>query len=130
MPENIDIEKLSQTQNEYMKQRFSTKYSQYNYDLKEMQTVSRALYALLLLYFIFSAIYLGIIFVGPNRDKTSYVFKGCAVAFLVLFPFCITPVEYYLFRGFRFVVETSLGSVYQKDDYEFLLDTRFLPTFF
>ena len=121
------IEKLSQTQNEYMKTRFSTKYSQYNYDIMEMQTLNKVMNILLLLYFITSAIYLGIIFIGPNRDKISYTFKGGVVAMLVLFPVFITPTEYYIYRGIRFAVETSMGSVYQKDDYEFLLN---FPTVF
>jgi hypothetical protein len=121
------IEKIAKIQNEYMKRRFSTKYSQYNYDNSKLQYLNKISFTLLMLYFIIAAVYLGILFVGPGREDVSYFYKLLALIVLVLYPFLITPIEYFSFRAIVFIVETVFGKVFEQDDYEFLIDFSHLP---
>jgi len=79
------------------------------------------------LYFIVAAVYLGIIFVGPNRGKNSFLFKITALLIIILFPYFITPIEYFLFRGVLFVLETFMGDLFGHDDYEYLIDQTYVP---
>ena len=118
------IEKLSKTQNDYMKRRFSTKDSQYNYDIQNLQFLNKFSFALLIFYFLIAAVYLGIIFIGPGSDKISNFFKFLVLLLFILYPFLITPFEYYSFRAVLFVLETAIGKIYDKDDYAFMIDTR------
>jgi lipopolysaccharide export LptBFGC system permease protein LptF len=111
---------IAKVQNEYMKRRFSTQYSQYNYEVGKLQFLNKITYPLMMLYFIVAAVYLGIIFIGPNRDKNSYIFKVCALVILILFPFIITPIEYIIVRGVLFVLKTFTGNVFEHDDYDYL----------
>jgi len=111
---------VAKVQNEYMKRRFSTQYSQYNYEVGKLEFLNKIMYPLLMLYFIVAAVYLGIIFIGPNRDKNSYLFKVGALVILILFPFLITPIEYILVRGVLFVFRTFTGNVLEDDDYNYL----------
>lgn len=121
------IVKIGRTQNEYMRRRFSTKNSQYTYDIQKLQFFNNISFALLLLYFIVAAVYLGILFVGPDREKNTFFYKLVVLVILVLYPFLVTPIEYFTFRGLLFVVETAIGKVFERDDYEFLIDLRNLP---
>jgi hypothetical protein len=111
---------IAKVQNEYMKRRFSTQYSLYNYELEKLLFLNNITYPLLMLYFIAAAVYLGIIFIGPNRDKNSYIFKGGALLILILFPFLITPVEYIIVRSVLFTLRTFTGNVLEDDDYNYL----------
>jgi hypothetical protein len=124
-----DTINLAKTQNEYMKRRFSTQYSQYNYEYVKLQFLNKITYALMLLYFIIAAVYLGIIFIGPNRDKNSFFYKASTLLILILFPFLITPIEYFLFRGLLFVVQTFTGSLFNNDDYGYFIDQTYVPNF-
>ena len=114
-----DLEKIGLTQNEYMKRRFSTKYSQYTYDIVHLQFLNSIARVMLFFYFLLGAIYLGILFLGQNKDKTSYTYKISALVILLLLPFVITPIEYILFRGTQFIVETVIGKVFELDDYHY-----------
>ena len=120
---------LAKTQNEYMKRRFSTQYSQYNYEIGKLQSLNKITYGLMLLYYIVAGVYLGIIFIGPTRDKSTYLFKISILLIIMLFPFLITPVEYFLYRVVLFVVETFMGKVFENDDYGYLIDQTYVPNF-
>lgn len=119
--DKTDLEKIGLTQNEYMKRRFSTKYSQYTYDIVHLQFLNSIARAMLFFYFLLGAIYLGILFLGQNKDKTSYTYKISALVILLVLPFVITPIEYILFRGTQFIVETVIGKVFEIDDYDYIL---------
>ena len=121
------IDDIGRTQNEYMKRRFSTKYSQYNYDIRKLQFLNNVSFSLLILYFILGAVYLGIHFIGPGSEKNSYLYKFIILTIIIGYPFLITPIEYFSFRTLLFVVETAVGKVFERDDYEFLIDLRHLP---
>ena len=110
---------VAKVQNEYMKRRFSTQYSLYNYEVEKLLFLNQFMYPLLMLYFIAAAVYLGIIFIGPNRDKNSYIFKVCALIILILFPFLITPAEYIMLRGVLFLLRNFTGNVLEDDDYNY-----------
>jgi hypothetical protein len=80
-----------------------------------------------MLYFIVAAVYLGILFVGPGRETNTFFYKFVVLVILIGYPFLITPIEYYSFRAVLFFVETALGKIFDRDDYEFLIDLRHLP---
>ena len=82
-----EIKALAKQQNEYMRRRFTTKYSAYNY-------------------------------------------KVAILLVLVLYPFLITPLEYFVFRAITFVIETIVGNVFTRDDHEYVVEHTYLPGFF
>lgn len=124
-----DLEKIGKVQNDYMKRRFSTRYSQYNYDITKLRFLNSFAYGLFVFYFFLSAIYLGIILIGPNKDKFSNFYKGNVFLILVLFPYLITPLEYILLRVTLFLTETIVGNVFDTDDYNYIIDQTYLPRF-
>ena len=121
---------LAHQQNQYMQRRFSTKYSQYNYKVEQTQSLHYLTYGLIWIYFILSAFYLGILFVGPKRKLYSYKYKGLILLALVLFPYVITPIEYFFVRLFVFLTETIVGNVYERDDHEYVVDYTYVPNLF
>ena len=121
---------LAKQQNEYMRRRFSTKQSQYEYKMGQNRFLNNFTYALLWVYFILAAIYLAIVFVSPKRDQFSYQYKVAVLLILVLYPFVITPIEYFILRGLALIVETVVGNVFERDDYEYVMDYTHLPNFF
>ena len=120
---------IARIQNDYMKRRFSTQNSLYNYEILNLRYMHQITYALFILYFIIAAGYLGIIFIGPNREKTSFSYKASILLFILLFPFLITPIEYTLFRGVLFIVKTLTGQLFVSDNYEYILDQTYVPRF-
>lgn len=124
-----DLSKIARIQNDYMKRRFSTQNSLYNYEILNLRYMHQITYALFILYFIIAAGYLGIIFIGPNREKTSFSYKASILLFTLLFPFLITPIEYTLFRGVLFIVKTLTGQLFVSDNYEYILDQTYVPQF-
>lgn len=124
-----DLSKIARIQNDYMKRRFSTQNSLYNYEILNLRYMHQITYALFILYFIIAAGYLGIIFIGPNREKTSFSYKASILLFTLLFPFLITPIEYTLFRGVLFIVKTLTGQLFVSDNYEYILDQTYVPRF-
>ena len=125
-----DVIKLAKNQNEYMARRFSTKYSAYKYKTEQTRFLNNFTYALIWIYFLLAAIYLGIIFVGPKRSEFSYKYKVIALLVIVLFPYLITPIEYFVLRGIAFVIETTVGNVFKRDDHTYIVDYTYLPNFF
>ena len=110
---------MGNIQNEYMKRRFSTKYSQYNYEMVQLQFFNSLVYPMLCCYFVLASIYLGILMIGPDKDKISNFYKIIILLIIVLFPIFITPLEYLLYRGTRFVIETVTGNVFENDEYDY-----------
>ena len=121
---------LAEQQNQYMQRRFSTKYSQYNYKVGQTQSLHYLTYGLIWIYFLLSAFYLGILFVGPKRKLYSYKYKFLILLVLVLFPYVITPIEYFFVRLFVFLTETIIGNVYERDDHEYIIDYTYVPNLF
>lgn len=121
---------LAHQQNQYMQRRFSTKYSQYNYKVGQTQSLHYLTYGLIWIYFLLSAFYLGILFVGPKRKLYSYKYKFFILLVLVLFPYVITPIEYFFVRLFVFLTETIIGNVYERDDHEYVIDYTYVPNLF
>lgn len=121
---------LAHQQNQYMQRRFSTKYSQYNYKVGQTQSLHYLTYGLIWIYFLLSAFYLGILFVGPKRKLYSYKYKFFILLVLVLFPYVITPIEYFFVRLFVFLTETIIGNVYERDDHEYIIDYTYVPNLF
>ena len=121
---------IAKNQNEYMARRFSTKYSAYKYKTEQTRFLNNFTYALIWIYFLLAALYLGIIFVGPKRSEFSYKYKVVALLVIVLFPYLITPIEYFVLRGIVFVIETTVGNVFKRDDHTYIVDYTYLPNFF
>ena len=129
----LDLENLvnvAKAQNDYMKRRFSTKESSYNYKVGQISYLHNLTYGLLWVYFILAALYLAIIMVGPKSKNYSYVYKLLTLIFLVLFPYIVTPVEMFLLRGLSLIVETIFGNVFNRPDHEYVIDYSYLPKFF
>jgi hypothetical protein len=129
MGEISDLIGVAQIQNDYMRRRFSTQKSLYNYEILNLQYLNKFTYAFFILYFIIAAGYLGIICIGPNSEKISFTYKGSVLLFVLLFPFLITPIEYFFFRKILFIVETFTGQLFTSDKYEYILDQTYVPRF-
>ena len=125
-----NVIELAKQQNEYMRRRFSTKQSQYEYKTGQNRFLNNFTYALLWVYFILAAIYLAIVFVSPKRNQFSYQYKVAVLLILVLYPFVIAPIEYFILRGLTLIMETVIGNVFERDDYEYVVDYTHLPNFF
>ena len=121
---------LAKQQNEYMKRKYSTKYSKYNYKVQQTRSLHYYTYAMIWIYFLLASLYLGVLFVGPNRNYYSFSYKFFILLFLVLYPFLITPFEYLIFRAFVFITETIVGNVFTRDDHEYVIDQSYFPDFF
>ena len=121
---------LAEQQNKNIQRRFSTKYSQYKYKVEQTQSLHYLTYGLIWIYFLLSAFYLGILFVGPKRKLYSYKYKFLILLVLVLFPYVITPIEYFFVRLFVFLTETIVGNVYERDDHEYVIDYTYVPNLF
>lgn len=128
--EKTKIVELAKQQNDYMQRRFSTKYSQYKYKVEQTRSLHHFTYALIWIYFLFSVFYLGIIFVGPKRNKFSNQYKFIVLCIIVVFPYIITPVEYFIIRGVTFLIETVAGNVFKRDDHEYVVDYNAIPNLF
>ena len=113
-----------------MHKRFSTQYSQYNYKVEQLRQLNHFTYLLIWLYFILAAIYLGIIFVGPKAPEFSYQFKLIVLLVLIFYPYVITPIEMFLFRMFTYLIETVVGNVYKRPDYQYVIDYSYIPNLF
>ena len=128
--ENDQIKALAKQQNEYMRRRFSTKYSAYNYKVEQTRILHNVTYGLMWVYFILAAFYLGILFVSPSQQNYGIYYKMAILLVLVLYPFLITPLEYFVFRAITFVIETIVGNVFTRDDHEYVVEHTYLPGFF
>lgn len=128
--EDNDILNLATNQNNAMRRRFSTKYSQDLYKSGKMIYLNTYFFYLIWLYFILSAVYLGILFIGPSAPKYSAYYKVGVLIGLVLFPYIATPVEMFLLKMLTFITETVMGNVYERPDYEYVLDYNAVPNIF
>ena len=59
-----EIKALAKQQNEYMRRRFSTKYSAYNYKVEQTRLLHNVTYGLMWVYFILAAFYLFVLYVS------------------------------------------------------------------
>lgn len=125
-----DILNLAKNQNHAMRRRFSTKYSQVAYKTGQMVYLSNYIFYAIWLYFILSAGYLAILFIGPRAQTFSPYYKVGVLLVLVLFPYVATPIEMFLLRMGTYVVETAIGNVYDRPDFEYIIDYNAIPNIF
>lgn len=128
--EENDILNLAENQNNAMRRRFSTKDSQVAYKTGRLVYLSNYMYYLVWLYFILSAVYLGILFVGPRSKTFTPYYKVGVLIGLVLFPYLSTPVEMFFIKLVTFMVETMIGNVYERPDVEYVIDYNAIPNIF
>jgi len=121
---------LAKNQNNAMRRRFSTKNSQVAYKNGRMVYLSSYVFYLIWVYVILSAAYLGIIFIGPRAPKFTSYYKVGVLIVLVLFPYVATPIEMFFLKMLTFIVETVMGNVYERPDFEYLIDYNAVPNLF
>lgn len=124
------VKDLAKRQNAAMHKRFSTQYSKYNYKVEQLRRLNGFIYILIWIYFILAAIYLGIILVGPKAAEFSYKYKLAVLILLVLFPYIITPIEMFVLRMITYIIESVVGNVYKRPDYEYVIDQTYIPNLF
>lgn len=125
-----DILNLASNQNNAMRRRFSTQYSKVAYKTGQMVYLSNYIFYLIWLYFILSAFYLGVLFVGPKAKTFSPYYKIGVLLALVLFPYLATPVEMFFLKMVTYIIETLIGNVYERPDFEYVIDYNAIPNLF
>lgn len=128
--EDNDILNLATNQNNAMRRRFSTKYSQVAYKNGQMVYLSNYIFYAIWLYFILAAAYLAILFIGPRAQTFSPYYKLGVLLVLVLFPYVATPIEMFFLKMCTYVIETVFGNVYERPDYEYIIDYNAIPNIF
>lgn len=129
----VDIEnlkKIADAQNNAMRRRFSTHTSAYNYKVGQLQSLNSFIYVLIWAYFILAAIYLWKIYVSSESAQYTFYYKLAILIVLVLFPYVITPIEMFFIRMIAYIVETIIGNVFNRPDYEYVIDYSYIPTVF
>ena len=130
---NVNIEKLKKiadAQNDAMRRRFSTHTSAYNYKIGQLQSLNSFIYVLIWAYFILAAIYLWKIYVSSESAQYTFYYKLGILFVLVLFPYVITPIEMFFIRMVAYIVETIVGNVFNRPDYEYVIDYSYIPNVF
>lgn len=128
--EKSNILKLARNQNKLLSKRFSTKYSKVSYKNGQMKYLSNYIFYLIWLYFILSAFYLGILFIGPRAQTFTSYYKIGVLIMLVIFPYLATPVEMFFLKMFTYIIETLIGNVYERPDFEYVIDYNAVPNIF
>jgi len=123
-------EKIALRQNEAVRKRYTTQYSQVDYKQGQIRSLNNLIYALLWIYFILAAVYLWKIFVSKSSGNYSFRFKMIVLILLVLYPYIITPLEVFFLRMITFIVENVVGNVYKRPDYDYVIDRTYLPNLF
>tara|TARA_B110000971_G_scaffold202421_1_gene222162 strand:+ start:315 stop:608 length:294 start_codon:yes stop_codon:yes gene_type:complete len=95
-----------------------------------MVYLSSYVFYLIWVYVILSAAYLGIIFIGPRAPRFTSYYKVGVLIVLVLFPYVATPIEMFFLKMLTFIVETVMGNVYERPDFEYLIDYNAVPNLF
>jgi len=121
---------LASSQNDAMRRRFSTKNSKIAYKDEQLVYLSTYIFYLIWLYFILSAGYLGVLFVGPRAKTFSPYYKVGVLLILVSFPYLATPVEMFFLKMFTYMIETLVGNVYERPDFEYIIDYNAIPNLF
>jgi hypothetical protein len=121
---------IAKEQNNSLRRKFSTQNSKYNYKIEQLQSLNHFIYVLIWGYFILAAFYLGILFVGPKASTFSNQYKLIVLLVLVLFPYVVTPIEMFIFRFITYIIETVVGNVYKRPDYQYVIDYSYIPNLF
>ena len=121
---------LARNQNTYMDKRYSTTYSKYKYTVEQTSSLERYTSIFMILYIILGISFLVILVVGPKSKETSLRMKGFVLMALILYPFCISVIEYYLLKCWQFVIYLLTGSVFPYSDYEYIIDYTYIPKLF
>jgi len=121
---------MAKHQNKAIERRFSTQNSKYTYKIDQIRSLNNFVYFLIWLYFILVTIYLAIIFVGSKSSKFSFFYKVTVLIVLVLFPYIISPIEMFIVKMLTFIVETVVGDVFKRPDYEYIIDYSYIPEVF
>lgn len=131
---NLDEHKeaidLAKRQNDALDRQYSTQFSSYQYKIGQIQRLNWFTYLLIWLYFILSTIYLWILFVGNKASSYTPFYKVGVLVGLMVFPFIITPIEMFVLRFITFVIETVVGNVYKRPDYNYVVDQTYVPNLF
>jgi hypothetical protein len=127
---NIPPHKLSalaKKQNEYLRKRYSTKDSQYEYELEKLRSMNWYINVLFMVYLVICMICVYVIIVGNNfKDMNKYK-KGFFIFLLFLFPYVMTPLEGSLLNLLSYILKTITGETYDKSEYQYVLDSGYLP---
>lgn len=127
---NSDVIKLAKRQNNAMQRRFSTRYSQYTYKTGQLEYLSGFVFYLVWIYFLLSAFYVGILFFGSSAVKFTIYYKIAVLLGVILFPYLATPAEMFLLKMGTYITETTIGNVFKRPDYEYVVDYNSVPNLF
>lgn len=119
---------LAKRQNDALRKRFSTKYSNWNYQIQQLQQLQKFNSWFIFIYCTLSIMYAGLLIFGENAVKYSWVYKLTVISICIVFPFIISPVEMFFVNLFTFFTKTFFGDVYNRPDYEYGIDYTFVPT--
>jgi hypothetical protein len=42
----------------------------------------------------------------------------------------VTPIEMFIFRFITYIIETVVGNVYKRPDYQYVIDYSYIPNLF
>lgn len=88
------------------------------------------MFYLVWIYYLFSALYVWILFFGPNAAKITMYYKIIVILVVALFPYLATPVEMFFLKMGTYLIETIFGKVYERPDYEYIVDYNSVPNLF
>jgi len=127
VPEHLVI---AERQNNAMRRRFTTHESAYTYKIGQIKSLNGIIYILIWAYFILAAIYLGILLIGPKSESYSFYYKLCVLIVLVIYPYVITPFLMFIYRLIVFIIESAIGNVFSRPDYQYVIDRSYIPNLF
>uniref|UniRef100_A0A6C0CMV4 Uncharacterized protein n=1 Tax=viral metagenome TaxID=1070528 RepID=A0A6C0CMV4_9ZZZZ len=122
--------KIAQRQNQAVRRRFTTGDSQYMYKVEKIKSLNFYIYVFIWIYVILAGFYIWIIFIGKKSSNYSISYKIAALIIIILFPYLITPIELFYARLITYIIETVAGNVYTRPDYEYVVDSTYIPSLF
>lgn len=126
MPEH-KLADLARRQNEYIKKRYSTKDSQYEYKLQQVSSLTNTIHVLFYLYAILSIICIYIIIFGEQFLEFGKYSKIIMILLLFLFPYIMTPIEGAIINFVYFLIKMITGETVDTAEYQYVLDTSYIP---
>jgi uncharacterized membrane protein len=118
---------LAQSQNTFLEKRYSTQGSKYSYKTQQISSLNSLMYILIWVYLLVCIIYMVFLFVGPNAKNYSLFFKIIVIIILIVYPYVIYAIEVFLVKAYTFIVEMTVGQVFQRPDHEYVIDYTYMP---
>ena len=64
------------------------------------------------------------------RNIYSFYYKLCVLIVLVIYPYVITPFLMFIYRLIAFIIESAIGNVFSRPDYQYVIDRSYIPNLF